>query len=170
MSEQTDGFAAMVQAQDRTTHAVRALARFLLIESVSAIIGGILFACAGAAVLAGPGLYWFLLVAAIIVLVGGMIGACAAAIEELRLSANPRLTVTSGLSGVPRPATPAAAQAARLAAPGPSLKPPTVDPDRRIFFSLSLEQRAVWHGAGEPALRDWDGEAEPFERWLERSH
>jgi len=135
--------AELLEAANRTTHAVRAIGLFLIIEVafsvVSAAIIGMAYAASDGAPV--PGFLW----------TGGVLGVVGLAIA-----------LVAGARELDRskpPAVPSARPALRE-----SIAPAT--PAGPAAPSLSAEDVERWRAIGSPALDTWDGDPDTFDAWL----
>ena len=139
-----------IEEQKRTTHAVRALATYILIQIPYALVAGLIFALGSTEV-------GWLIVAALLA-VGGFIHALLVALTELTLSKEdlPRVSHVTQVS------------VTTVATESP------IDPEwsrddwinaKRI---LSGDEVKAWRNAGSPSLEKWVSLGKPdFKGWLQ---
>ena len=135
-----------VAATNRTTSAVRGIARFLLIEVTTALIG------TGLIVLGTFSTEIFIYLGALIVL-GGLIWAAMslkAELEKSEIPSRPRDVLQSINSNIDR------------------MELGLQDLDRQdwqVYSNLSEKEKRAWRDKGMPSLKNWDGKRS-FESWI----
>ena len=135
-----------IAAANRTTRAVRGLARFLLIEVTSTLIGIALIVLG----LFGQDLFIFL---GSVILLVGLIWAATSLKSELDKSQIP--------NGNSPALQPLLGDQDRV-----ELRPQDMDiKDWYVYSSLSQKEKQAWRDKGMPSLRNWDGRRS-LEEWL----
>ncbi|MEY2674054.1 MAG: hypothetical protein RLZZ514_619 [Actinomycetota bacterium] len=172
-----------IKAQDRTTHAVRAIASFFLIQIAYAIAAGFLIAV-GMLFSENPAVSVFWTIVASLLLIAGFVHAFTRALIELEASKRPSYvpslvtqqdsnqsqnsSSTSGEETTTRPATnPQSSAAHEVAAREWSMDWSDDDGENASRF-LTSKQRSRWEQAGMPKLSMWVYLGRPnFESWLQ---
>lgn len=139
-----------VSAANRTTSAVRGIARFLLIEVTSALIGAALIVF-GLSIIEPS-----LIIVGSLVLIIGLIWAATSLKSELDNSRIP-----AGNKALLQP----------LVSDEDRAELGLQDLDRKdwyVYSSLSDKEKKAWRDKGMPSLRGWDGK-KSFQKWLKET-
>jgi hypothetical protein len=171
-----------IKAQDRTTHAVRAIASFFLIQIAYAITAGFLISI-GMFASGNSGFSAFLIIAASLLVIAGFVHAFTRALIELDASKRPAF-----VSQLATSQEPGQTQRTQQVQPAANSAPLTNQPDRSAVHEvaarqwsmdwsddddanasrfLTPKQRQNWEHAGKPKLSMWIYLGRPnLEAWL----
>jgi hypothetical protein len=148
-----------IEEQKRTTHAVRALATYILIQIPYALVAGIIFSLGSSEV------GW--LIFAGLLAIGGFIHALMVALTELSLSKedDPIGTGAQWVEGVESSTKRAEGSESDVAASDPDWANDDWVNAKRL---LKSDEMKAWRSAGSPSLAKWVSLGKPhFKGWLQ---
>ena len=162
-----------IQAQNRTTHAVRALSSFVLIQAAWGLAAGIFFGL-GIANPNSPSFVSFAFVLGSLLVIAGFIHSIIRAFLELEESKLPLEEDSSFLTASLAPGQ----EYAPVRASGRNLCVPNTTNDRQLFpitdfyiaqQHLSDDEIDAWFERGMPSLEAWvEAGRPPFMEWLNK--
>jgi hypothetical protein len=160
---------ASIQAQNRTTHAVRALSSFVLIQAAWGLAAGIFFGL-GIANPNSPSFVSFVFILGSLLLVAGFIHSIIRAFLELEES---KSLVSAGVVSSPVIKSTTFSDKGALTKPVASAaKPQGVIADSDFFIAqqyLSDDEVDAWDEQGMPSLESWlQAGRPPFLEWLKK--